>query len=87
MHMLEVLDNTKSDREAIGVLEAKHQVLYVFYYALFNFLHLKYFWPYFGFIDLIGFENFKKLETSGASILFDLQVIEHSPRKLFRLYQ
>ena len=37
MYFLEVLDTTKSDREAIGVLKAKHQILYVFYHALFNF--------------------------------------------------
>ena len=32
-----MIDTNKSDREAIGILEAKHQVLYAFYCALFNF--------------------------------------------------
>ena len=54
MYFLEVLDTTKSDREAIGVLKAKHQILYVFYHALFNFYASKIFSTLFlDFIDLI----------------------------------
>ena len=71
MYFLEVLDTTKSDSEAIGVLEAKHQILYVFYCALFNFYTSKIFStlffdfidlisrPYFDFIDLINFKKIK----------------------------
>ena len=29
MYFLEVLDTTKSDGKAIGILNAKHQILYV----------------------------------------------------------
>ena len=75
MYFLGVQDTTNSDREAIGVIEAKHQILFVFYYALFNFYTSKIFStlffdfidlifrpyrPYFDFIDLI---DFKKIEN------------------------
>ena len=60
MYILEALDTTKSDREAIGVLEAKRQVLYVFYYALFNYLHLKYFRPYFSSLTTLSALKFLK---------------------------
>ena len=55
MYFLEVLDTTKSDSEAIGVLEAKHQILYVFYCALFNFYTYKIFSTIF--FDFIDFEK------------------------------
>ena len=70
MYLLEVLDITKTDREAIWVLKAKHQILYVFYYALFNFYTSKIFSTlFFDFIDLIfrpyrpyfDFIDFKKI--------------------------
>ena len=67
MYSLKVLDTTKSDCEAIGVLEqghleAKHQVLYVFYNGLFNFYTSKIFSTlFFDFIDLIS--TLKNLKT------------------------
>ena len=67
MYFLEVLDTTKSDSEAIGVLEAKHQILYVFYCALFNFYTYKIFTILFFvyltlFFNLIDFKKFKNLK-------------------------
>ena len=59
MYFLEVLDTTKSDSDAIGVLEAKHQILYVFYYVLFNFHTSKIFSTIF--FDLIS--TLKKLKN------------------------
>ena len=69
--ILFLLDTTKSDREAIRILKTKHQILYVFYHALFNFYTSKIFStlffdfidlifrPYFDFIDLIDFKKIK----------------------------
>ena len=51
--LLEVLDTIKSDRKAIRILKAKHQVLCVFYHDLFNFHTSKMFFTlFFDFIDL-----------------------------------
>ena len=60
MYFLDLLDTTKSDSEAIWVLVAKNQILYVFHYALFNFYTSKKFWTlFFDFIDLIDLEKIK----------------------------
>ena len=58
MYFLEVLDTTKRDSEAIGVLEAKHQILYIFYYILFNFYTSKIFSTLF-----FNFMNFEKIKN------------------------
>ena len=65
MYFLDLLDTTKSDSEAIGVLVAKNQILYVFHYALFNFYTSKAFSTlFYGLIDLIStLSSLKKLKT------------------------
>ena len=80
-----MLDTTKTDCEAIWVLEQgfidkKQQVLYFIIIFYLIFIQLKYFRPFFDFIGLIfrpdfAFIDFKnlKLETSGAFELCGLQ--------------
>ena len=69
-----MLDTTKTDCEAIwvleqGFIETKQQVLYfiIIFYSIF--IQLKYFRPNFAFIDIKNL----KLETSGAFELCGLQ--------------